>query len=162
MWPIDHLRDVDRAADAAARARQQRVDRPFRGEVGAENPTAGTHHDRLRCQAERLNFFLKLQQIASHHRHQVGIDDGRAQPLILTELGKKVLRGAHRHSRQDLAQPRDRLAFVLGIGVGIQEADCDRCHTLRLKPRSCTVDVGEIDRPHDGSVSCDALLNFEP
>ena len=153
--------DVDGAADAAARARQQRVDRPFRGELGAENPAARTHHHRLRCQAERLNFFLKLEQITSHDRHQVGIDDGRAQALVLAKLGKKVPRRAHRHLRPDLAQSRDRLTFVLGIGIGIQEADCDGRHTLRLKPGGCAVHVGEIDWTHDRSISGDALVNLE-
>jgi len=68
-------------------------------------------------------------EIGAAHRSEVGVHDRRDGPLVLTELGRHLVR--RRHVETALTQDGGDGAFVRGIEIGVQQADGDGFRAVR-------------------------------
>ncbi len=62
---------------------------------------------------------------------------------------------------QELEEAIARGALVLGVGVGVQEADGDRLDALRAAGVGDGVELGELERDEDAAVAVDPLAHLE-
>ena len=76
---------------------------------------------------------VELRDVAREDRLQVGVDDGRAQPVVLADLRQHLARerdaAAGNFLEHDVAHPR----LVLGVQEREQQAYRDRFDVLRLE-----------------------------
>ena len=73
-------------------------------------------------------------EIALHHRQQIGVQHDRAGALVFAEFGEDIGRDADRDAGQFGRKNRAGTPLMLGIGVGMQEADCDGLDTIGPQP----------------------------
>ena len=96
-----------------------------------------------------------------HQRPHVGVDDGGRGALVLALLAQDLARERDVHLGQLLGEDRAEAPLVLGVEVGVQEADGDgvtpvarrRAASARLSSSSSCAD--------DGAVRGDALVQLE-
>ena len=132
-----HLRQRERLRDPApddgARHRP-RLDEPQRevgrGLGGAE-ATVGQHHPQRRGVPGAGEPGVEIAEVVPDERLHVGVDHRGAGALVFLDLGQHLGGGGHRDLGGELAHEPRRLAFVLGVDVGVQESDRDRAHPLR-------------------------------
>src|SRR5262249_5754807 len=65
-------------------------------------------------------------QIPLGDRLDVGREDGGARPLVLAPLARDLVRGDRERRWPELADPLEHRALVLGVRVGVEQADSDR------------------------------------
>ena len=69
--------------------------------------------------------FGQRGEVALHDRQQIGVQHDRAGALVFAEFGEDIGRDADRDAGQFGRKNRAGTPLMLGIGVGMQEADCD-------------------------------------
>ena len=76
----------------------------------------------------------EICQVAADDRRQAGIDDRRAEALVLEDLGQDLVGGADEDARRLLLHDRLHARLVLAVHVGIDERDRDRFVAALLDP----------------------------
>ena len=102
----------------------------------AEDAAARLHHEQLRA-ATPASARRRLDplEVALDDRPDHGVDDGRGGAEVLAELGRDLGRERDRHARQLLGEDRADAPLVLGVDVGVQQADRDRLDALAPQER---------------------------
>ena len=107
-------------------------------------------------------------EVAAQQRRQVGVDHGRRRALVLAEHAHELVRRRHVHAR---AAPRSTAratrALVLGVRVGVQQADGDRLDVARragarASSASASSSSGAQRRPRASQRSRDARSAAPP
>ena len=139
-----HQRDV--GAGAAHVEADGVVEAALAGEEGAghgprcragDGDAGGVAGDRLRghdaaagVEDEDVAFVLaiaqavgEIRQVAADDRRQAGVDDRRAEALVLEDLGQDLVGGADEDARRLLLHDRLHARLVLAVHVGVDEGD---------------------------------------
>ena len=72
--------------------------------------------------------------VRRHQRPHVGVDDRRRRPLVLALLAQDLARERDRRVGQLLGEDRADALLVLGVEVGVEEADGDRVDPELAQP----------------------------
>ena len=104
----------------------------------------------------------EAREVSRERGAHVGVDDGRADPLVLLDLREHLGRQRDVRPRQSLPERRLRRPLVAAVAVGVEVADGDRLHA---RPPE-TLD-GRAERPEgegrlDPSVGAEPLPHPEP
>ena len=99
--------------------------------------------------------------VVAHGRAQVGIDDGRARPLVLADLRQDVRRaGDVDVVAEDFAYELGGFVLVLGIRIRVEQADRDRVDVVAADRLGGGVHRGRVEaapdiasRPHRSAIS---------
>ena len=75
----------------------------------------------------------EIRQVAADDRRQAGIDDRRAEALVLEDLGQDLV-GGDENARRLLLHDRLHARLVLAVHVGVDEGDRDRFVAALLDP----------------------------
>ena len=109
--------------DARRRPRLEREDRPLLRVVGGHD-AAGRLHDLERpVEPDPVEAGPDPVDVRRHQRPHVGVDDGRRGALVLALLAQDLARERDVRLRQLLGEDRAEALLVLGVEVGVQEAD---------------------------------------
>ena len=129
---------------------------------GAGQRAAVRGHDRQRCRhAGFLQLAAEIAEIPAHARRHVGVERGGREALILPELGQHLGRGRNRRLGKPLGDNRRASLLVLGIGVGVQEADRHRVDALFRQPARDRIHLGLVEGPHHRSIDAQPLLHLD-
>ena len=153
-------RHVDRAADAAAGPRKQRIDGALARLAGRHDAATRTHDERRRRNGQPRYRGLERAEIIARRRHQVGVDHGGTQALVFAEFRQHVGRDRHVAGGPTLAQPGGDGALVRRIGVGVQQANRDCFHALRQQAVDRRVQAVGVEGGDYSAVRRDALDNL--
>ncbi|CAB3912355.1 hypothetical protein LMG3412_04810 [Achromobacter deleyi] len=110
----------DRAARGAGFDQAHRFVDP--GLQGGDR-AAGRHQERLAAQAALACGLVQAAQVARHLRLHIGIGADGGQARIFADFGAHVGRQRHPQLRRVFAQQLADTAFVVGVGVAVQQAD---------------------------------------
>ena len=99
--------------------------------------------------------------VRRHQRSHVGVDDGRRRPLVLTLLPQDLARERDRRGGKLLGEDRPDALLVLGVEIGVQEADGDRVDGELAEPGRQRAHLRIVERLHDRSVRCHPLGELE-
>ena len=103
----------------------------------------------------------EVVEIAGDGGLHVAVEHRRARALVLAPLAGDL--GGDRDVRvgQELEEAIARGALVLGVGVGVQEADGDRLDALCAAGLGDGVELGELEWDEDVAVAVDTLVHLE-
>ena len=121
----------ERAADNAADGTgEDRVDRPLLGSGGRHEASRGGHHVQPGSKTGIRQPTLETVDVGKHRPDDVGVDDGRAHPPVLTVLRTDVRRERDHRLRKHLGRQLGQSTFVRRVHEAEQKADGERVHTL--------------------------------
>ena len=121
------LRHAERRDDACRRPRLEREHGPQLRVVGGHH-AAGRLHDRERCalQPDPVEAGADAVDVRRHQRPHVGVDHRRRRALVLALLAQDLARERDRRLGELLREDLADALLVLGVEVGVEEADGDR------------------------------------
>src|SRR3970040_1125819 len=79
---------------ARAGAREERADRALPGALDGDDAAVGLGDVRLGPDAQGPRALAEAKGVATHQGPQVGVQHGRAEPLVFAELGDDLVGGA--------------------------------------------------------------------
>ncbi len=157
----DVLADPRRAHDAGGRAGLHEVDRGAPGAVERRGAAVGLHRVGGAREPARLGALLDLGEVAVEDGLHVGVEDRGARALVLAHLARHVPGGGDRDAREPLLQARLRRALVVGVRVGVQEADGDRLDLQLGAAVGHRVERVHVERLEHLARAVDALGHLE-
>ena len=104
---------------------------------------------------------LDAVDVRGHQRPDVGVDDGGRGALVLALLAQNLARERDVRLRELFGQDRAEALLVLGVEVGVEEADRHRLDALRAQAAREQACLGLVERSHDRAVRGDALVQLE-
>lgn len=94
---------------------------------GAREHTAGRlHHEQSTSGRAIAEMPLKAAQVTTDQRHQIGCHHRRRRPLVFAESRQHVRRQHHGQIRIAFVHDPSHRLLVLGIPIGVQQADRKR------------------------------------
>ena len=128
------MRSPIRAAPATPPAGPDSTSAIGRARAAAARARAGArlHHEQRSAQAGGGQPRLQLAEVAVDRGLHVGVEHGGARALVLAPLARDLGRGGHGDAGQPLAQRCAERLLVLGMGVGVQQADRDGLDPVAL------------------------------
>ena len=133
---IDKIAPPARRGHAAGRAGFEHTDREFPRHVCREHPATGVHDIEFTREATFAQALADLGEIGVDQGLYVGIGRCRTCPLVLLDLRQHIGGQRHREFRGLGRKHLSNGAFVLGIGVGIQQAHGHRNRLRRPQLRN--------------------------
>ena len=125
--------DLRRGDDAADRAGFHHRHRPLGRDLRRHHAAVRAHDREVAAKADAAEARLQALHIAADLRPDIGVHHRRRHALELAVLAQDLVRQRQIGVRQRLADHRAGRALVLGIGVGVQEADRDRLDAVGLQ-----------------------------
>ena len=145
----EEARRVAAARHPAGRSRQHGAGGQADGVDDRRDPAVRLDDEDGARVARADQSLAEAREVPRERGAHVGVDDGRADPLVLLDLREHLGRQRDVGPRQGLPEPRLRRPLVAAIPVGVEVADGDRLHA---RPPE-TLDGG-AERP-DGERSLD-------
>ena len=87
-----------------------------------------------------------VADVALHQRPHVRVHDRRRRTLVLALLAQDLARERDRDAGQLLAEDRAEPLLVLGVEVGVQQADRDRLDAGLAQPRGDRARLAVVER----------------
>ena len=145
--PAERLAEVRRGDHAGRGPGLDHEHRPHGGRVRAEDAAARLHHEQLRLHARLGEPALDPLQVALDDRPDHGVDHRRRRAQVLAELGCHLGRERDRDPGELLGEDLADPPLVLGVHVGVQQADGDRLDLLAPQDRRGVAHGGVLERP---------------
>src|SRR5919202_2944134 len=105
---------------------------------------------------------LQASQVASHEWLDVGVTDRRRGTLVLPNLRHNLGGDRDREPWELGADELGDRALMLGVAVGVQEADGDRLHVLIHQTRDLPSHRGQSGRLQWHAITAHALCYLDP
>ena len=153
--------DAGRADDASGRPGLDEGDGPLPRRLSGRRAGARLHDVEAPAQAVLRERRAEVVEIAGDGGLHVAVEDRRARALVLAPLAGDLRGDRDVRAGQEVEEAIARGALVLGVGVGVQEADGDRLDALRAAGVGDGVELGELERDEDVAVAVDALAHLE-
>ena len=99
--------------------------------------------------------------VRGHQRPHVGVDDGGRGALVLALLAQDLARERDVHLRQLLGEDRAEAPLVLGVEVGVEEADGHGLDARAAQAGGELAALVLVELADDGAVGGDALVQLE-
>ena len=115
--------------------------------LGAEDAAARLHHEQLCLHARFGEAALDPLQIALDHGTNHGVDHGRRGAQVLAELRRDLGGERDRNTGQLLGEDRADALLVLGVDVGVEQADGDGFDLLAPEDRGGRAHGVVLERP---------------
>ncbi len=154
--------ELARPNHARSRTAFDDLRRPVDHRVRGENSTRRLHHLQPSLEAAPGELVHQRAQIGLHGRADIGVDHRGAGPLILAHLRKHIDRQRNEAAGHGAAKHLADAPLMVGVRVGMQEADRNGLHLLGLEPRDRTLDAGKVQRRNHFAARTDTLLHFKP
>ena len=156
---------MERRRDSARRPREHGVDGKPRGDLRGCDAAARGRDEHLAPVAARGERRAQGGQVAADERADVGVEHGRAEALVLPELGQDLLGGADEPAGQPLAREARRRPLVERVRVAVQEADHGGARSAaiggRRDPGRGLDHVGRLERTQHRAVEGHPLVHFQ-
>jgi hypothetical protein len=104
---------------------------------------------------------LQPLDVPPDQRREHGVRDRGREALMLEDLRQDVARGGDAHAGELLLEDRAHAALVLGVGIGVDEADGDGLDAALAQDRGHAPRPGVVDRLEELAVVADALVDLE-
>ena len=117
----------------------------------------GLHHHDVVPIAGAVQVFRETSHVIAKDQPQIGIDDGRAQPVVLTDLGQNLMRQTDGQPWKAFGQCFSCTLFMYRIGCAVQEANGDGLNSLFLESVQALPQAVQIQSGLDTPVISDAL-----
>ncbi len=163
----DDVRESGRAAQMGARRHPAGRPRKHGGDGAARGGRERRHaavrlHDVFlpRGDARLGQAPIELTDVAREDRLQIGVDDGRAQPIVLADLRQHLGRERDAAARHFLDDDLAHAGFVLRMEKREQQAHRDRIETLRGELACGFAQRRLVERPQHVAAKIDALLHL--
>ncbi len=154
------LGDEGRAEGTGSRSGEHRGDRLVDDLVGAQHPAVGLHDvERHRPASTRLEPALDVRDVAAQPRLDRRVDQGRHGTLVLAVLAQHLAADADDRVGVLLGQDRAHPLLVVGVGVGVEEADADRADALVPEPAGRGARALLVEGPHLGAGEVEPALD---
>ena len=155
-------RGILAARNAAGRTREHAAGRqPHRFRNG-RNAAMRLDDQQWRAQPRLAQPRLETREIALEHRPDIGVDDGRADPIVLLDLRQDLRRERHIDARHGGSQGFSGCALMGGIAPAVQVADRDGFDALALQDRDGNLERAAIEGDLDLAIGPHTLANAEP
>ena len=175
-------RDVGRGAahvepdgvPEAARRRDVASGDRARRDAGAGEPESEPgrrpwrHHAAARVQKEQVSVVAAFGQplaeaadVAADEGREDGVRDRGREALVLEDLRQHLARRGHGHAGQLLLEELAHPLLVLGVGVGVDEADGHRLDLAAAQDPGDAPRVGLVQRLDDVAAVVDTLAHLE-
>ena len=102
--------------------------------LGGHDPAAGVEDEHVALVLAIAQAIGEVRQVAADDRRQAGVDDRRAEALVLEDLGQDLVGGADEDAGRLLLHDRFHARLVLAVHVGVDEGDRDRFVAALLDP----------------------------
>ena len=146
------LGDQGRAQRAGGRPGEHRGDGLVDDLVGAQHAAVGLHHvERHRPARVGLEAGLDVGDVAAQSRLDRRVDQGRHGAFVLAVLAQHLAADADDRLGVLLGEDRAHPLLVVGVGVGVQEADADRVDALVPEPAGRGARTVLVEGPHLGA-----------
>ncbi len=145
--------------DACGRPRFDHEDRTASGGIGAEDATARLHDEELGSDARRAEPLLNALEVARDDRADRGVHDRCAPPEVLAKLGSDLGRERDRNAGKLLGEDRADAELVLGVDVGVKEANGDRFDLLPPQDDRRLANRGLVERQQDLALGAEPLAH---
>jgi hypothetical protein len=130
--------EVDRGGDASGRAREHRVHRIARGDLGRHDAAARRGDEHLATVVALRERPRERRQITAHLRPDVRVERRGAAALVLAELRQHVRGRRDEPARQHLGGDARRGLLVRGPRIAVEEADDERGGIVaRVRAHAC-------------------------
>ena len=157
----ERLAEVSRGDHAGCGSRLDHEHRPHGGRVGAEDPAARLHHEQLGPHARLREPALDPVQVALHDRPDHGVDHRRRRAQVLAELGGDLGRERDGHTGELLGEDLADAPLVLGVHVGVQQADGDRLDVLPSQDRGGVAHGRVVERSEHLALRAESLADHD-
>ena len=147
--------------DTGCGTRLEREDRPLLRVVRGHHAAGGLHDLERPIDPDPVEAGPNPVDVRGHQRPHVGVDDRGRGALVLALLAQDLARERDVRLRQLLGQDRAEALLVLGVEVGVQEADRHRLDARRTQAGGERAALLLVDRPDDVAVRGNALVQLE-
>ena len=156
------LRHAERRDDARRRPRLEREDGTQLRVVGGHH-AARRLHDRERCvlQPDPVEAGADAVDVRRHQRTHVGVDHRRRRALVLALLAQDLARERDRRLGKLLGEDLADALLVLGVEVGVEEADRDGVDAELPQAAGEHAHLVVVQRLDDGAVGGHPLGDLE-
>jgi hypothetical protein len=139
-------RQSDRGDHAGRRTGLDDIGR-FQRRGGVRHHSAvGLHDQQWRGHAARVELAPQRMDVVGHQRLDVGVDDGRAGPLVLADDRQNFVRQRYGHVRPAPPQHLADGLLVGRVGVGVQQRDGDGLHAVGYQVFGGVLGLGQVER----------------
>ena len=125
-----HLGQVIGGNNACNRTRVGHSHRLVSSHVKGHDAGVGLHHIQIGADVGFFHVLFEIHNVRGHVGHHVSVDNGGGGSLIFPELRVDVRRGRNVAFGPDLFQCFLDLLLVLGVGIGVHQADTHRLDIL--------------------------------
>ena len=143
------------------RSRMQQKHRTTHALRNVLHQPVGEHHQEGAAESRLLQHAFERSQVAGDRRADIGADGRGVEPFELAPDRQRLVRRADENLRRNLAAYVGRTPLMRRIGVGVQEANGDRFHPVRLQLADRVPDFLFVERSRDAAVEERALLDAD-